>query len=206
MLDAKCKKCRRAGQKLFLRGERCFSTKCAMVKKAYPPGVHGKKRRRGLSEFGTQLAEKQKLRLIYNVRERQLRRYFSESIKARGVVTEVFLNKLETRLDNVIFRLGLAESRGKTRQIVSHGHILLNGRRVTIPSIGVKKGDVIEIRKVSLNKGLFKDLETKLKKFKPPSWLSLDKKEWKATVLSLPSRGETMVPVDLQKIVEFYSR
>jgi len=102
--------------------------------------------------------------------------------------------------------LGLAESRAKARQIVSHGHILLNGKRVDIPSINVKKGDVIEIRKASLNKTLFKDLETKLKKFKPPSWLSLDKKEWKATILGLPSKEDVMLPVDLQKIVEFYSK
>jgi len=206
MLDPRCKKCRRAGQKLFLRGERCFTTKCAMIKKAYPPGAHGKRRRRGLSEFGAQLAEKQKLRLIYNVRERQLKKYFLDSLKTKGVTTEIFLNRLETRLDNVIFRLGLAESRAKARQIVSHGHILLNGKRVDIPSINVKKGDVIEIRKASLNKTLFKDLETKLKKFKPPSWLSLDKKEWKATILGLPSKEDVMLPVDLQKIVEFYSK
>jgi len=206
MLDPRCKKCRRAGQKLFLRGERCFTTKCAMIKKAYPPGAHGKRRRRGLSEFGAQLAEKQKLRLIYNVRERQLKKYFLDSLKTKGVTTEFFLNRLETRLDNVIFRLGLAESRAKARQIVSHGHILLNGKRVDIPSINVKKGDVIEIRKASLNKTLFKDLETKLKKFKPPSWLSLDKKEWKATILGLPSKEDVMLPVDLQKIVEFYSK
>ena len=177
-----------------------------MIKKAYPPGAHGKRRRRGLSEFGAQLAEKQKLRLIYNVRERQLKKYFLDSLKTKGVTTEFFLNRLETRLDNVIFRLGLAESRAKARQIVSHGHILLNGKRVDIPSINVKKGDVIEIRKASLNKTLFKDLETKLKKFKPPSWLSLDKKEWKATILGLPSKEDVMLPVDLQKIVEFYSK
>lgn len=206
MINPKCKKCRRAGQKLFLKGERCFTAKCAMVKKPYPPGVHGKKRRRGLSEYGAQLAEKQKLRRIYNINERQLKKYFKEAAKARGVVTEVLLNKLETRIDNVIFRLGLAQSRAKTRQIVSHGHILLNNRKITIPSICVKKGDIITIKKASLKKTLFKDLETRLKKFKPPSWLSLDKKEFKAIVLSSSIKQEIETPINLQMIVEYYSR
>lgn len=206
MIDAKCKKCRRAGQKLFLKGERCFTPKCSMIKKAYPPGVHGKKRRPALSEYGAQLAEKQKLRRIYNVSEKQLKKYFQEAAKARRVVTETLLKKLETRIDNAVFRLGLAESRTKARQIVSHGHILLNGRRVDIPSINLKKGDIIEIKKSSLKKSLFKNLETRLKKYKSPSWLSLDKKEMKATVLGLPSKEEIEVPVDLFMVVEYYSR
>ncbi len=206
MIDAKCKKCRRAGQKLFLKGERCFTPKCSMIKKAYPPGVHGKKRRPALSEYGAQLAEKQKLRRIYNVSEKQLKKYFQEAAKARRVVTETLLKKLETRIDNAVFRLGLAESRTKARQIVSHGHILLNGRRVNIPSINLKKGDTIEIKKSSLKKSLFKNLETRLKKYKSPSWLSLDKKEMKATVLGSPSKEEIEVPVDLFMVVEYYSR
>ena len=206
MINAKCKKCRRAGQKLFLKGERCFTPKCAMIKKPYPPGIHGKKRRRGLSEYGTQLAEKQKLRRIYNVSEKQLKRYFREARKAKGVVTEILLDKLETRIDNIIFRLGFAESRAKARQMVSHGHILLNNRKVTIPSIGLKKRDVITIKKASLKKALFKDLERKLKKVKPPKWLVLDKKEVKASVLDIPSRQGIEVPVDLSMIIEYYSR
>jgi len=206
MIDSKCKKCRRAGQKLFLKGERCFTPKCAMVKKAYPPGVHGKKRKPALSEYGAQLAEKQKLRRIYNISERQLKKYFQEAAKAKGVVTETLLKKLETRIDNAVFRLGLAESRMKARQIVSHGHILLNGRRVNIPSINLKRGDIIEIKKNSLKKSLFKNLETRLKKYKLPSWLSLDKKEMKATILGLPLKEEIEVPVDLFMVVEYYSR
>lgn len=206
MIDSKCKKCRRAGQKLFLKGERCFTPKCAMVKKPYPPGVHGKKRRRGLSEYGAQLKEKQKLRIMYGVGERQLKRYFRDASKARGATTETLLTTLERRIDNVIFRLGWTESRTKARQIVSHGHILLNNKKIDIPSIIVKKGDVIEIKKTSFKKGLFRDLETKLKKFFPPKWLSLDKKEFKATVLAAPSKDEIEAPVDLQMIVEFYSR
>lgn len=206
MEDSVCKKCRRAGQKLFLKGERCFTPKCAMVKKPYPPGVHGKKRRRALSEYGSQLAEKQKLRRIYGVNERQLKNYFKEASKSRVATTDMLLIKLETRIDNVIFRLGWAESRAKARQIVSHGHILLNKRKIDIPSIIVKKGDVIRVKKSSLKKALFKNLETRLKKYKPPVWFSLDKKELKATVSASPPREEVNVPVDLQMIVEYYSR
>lgn len=206
MIDAKCKKCRRAGQKLFLKGERCFTPKCAMVKKPYPPGVHGKKRKHALSEYGTQLAEKQKLRRIYNIGERQLKNYFKQAVKSRGVATEVLLSKLETRIDNVIFRLGWAESRSKARQIISHGHILLNKRRVNIPSISLKKGDKIEIKKSSFKKALFIDLEMKLKKQKTPLWLSFGKSKTEAEILALPSKKEIDLPADLTMIIEYYSR
>ena len=205
-MNSQCKKCRRAGQKLFLKGERCFTPKCSMIKKPYAPGLHGKKRKRALSEYGSQLAEKQKLKRIYGVNERQLKKYFKESAKAKGVATEVLLKKLETRLDNVVFRSGLAESRAKARQIVTHGHIMLNKRRVDIPSIGVKRGDVISIKKSSLTKALFKGLETKLKKYNFPKWIDFDKKELKASIIALPSGEELEAPVDLQMIIEFYSR
>ncbi len=177
-----------------------------MVKKPYVPGIHGRKRRRALTEYGTQLAEKQKLKKIYGVREKQLKKYFKESTKARGVATDVLLSKLETRIDNVIFRLGLAESRAKARQIVGHGHISLNNRKIDIPSIHVKKGDILKIKKTSLNKGLFKSLDTRLKKFNPPAWLFLDKENWQANVLAMPIKEDMESPADLQMIVEYYSR
>jgi len=204
-----CKKCRRSGQKLFLREERCFSVKCAMIKKPYAPGMKAKKHKSALSEYGTQLAEKQKMRKIYGISERQFRKYFEEASRVKGVVADILIKKLETRLDNVIFRLGLAGSRAKARQIVSHGHILLNNRRVNIASINVKKGDVIEIRQGSLKKALFKDLEAKTKKQPIPKWLSIENKEggtFKAVVLGAPERSEVEIPVDLAMIVEFYSR
>jgi len=204
-----CKKCRRAGQKLFLREERCFSPKCAMVKKPYAPGMKTKKHRSALSEYGLQLAEKQKVKRIYGLTERQFRKYFEEASKSKGVVTDILIQKLETRLDNVIFRLGLGGSRAKTKQIVSHGHILLNGLRVDIPSINVKKGDVIEIRQGSLKKALFKDWEAKIKKQTIPSWLSVDNSGngiFKAVISGTPIRSEVLLPVDLSMIVEFYSR
>src|SRR4030042_1646712 len=200
MAETACKKCRRAGQKLFLKGERCFTPKCAMVKKPYVPGVHGRKRRRALTEYGMQLAEKQKLKRIYGVSETQLKKYVTEAAKARGIAPDVLLNKLETRIDNVVFRLGIAESRRKARQIVAHGHILLNDKKIDIPSINVKKGDVIKIKKSSLVKPLFNNLETKLKKYNPPTWLSLDKKDLQATVNAPPNREETGITVDLQMI------
>lgn len=204
-----CKKCRRAGQKLFLKEERCFTAKCAMIKKPYAPGLRAKKRRSTLSEYGSQLAEKQKVKRIYGINEKQLRRYFTEALKSKGVVTDVLVDRLETRLDNIIFRLGITGSRTKARQIVSHGHILLNGRKVNIPSISVRKGDIIEINKSSTKKVLFKELEAKLKKYKMPSWLSSEIKEnneFKAVVLNVPERSEIEIPADLAMIVEFYSR
>ena len=206
MNNSACKKCRRAKEKLFLKGERCLTPKCAMIKKPYSPGIHGRKRKPALSEYGNQLAEKQKLRRIYNISERQLKKYFKEAVKSKKVATEILLSKLESRIDNTIFRLGWAESRAKARQIVTHGHILLNNKRIDIPSISVKKGDLIGIKKSSLKKTLFKNLEMRLKKYKTSSWLSLDKKELKATVLSVPQKERTDVPVDLQMIVEYYSR
>ncbi|MDP2947748.1 MAG: 30S ribosomal protein S4 [Nanoarchaeota archaeon] len=204
-----CKKCRRAGQKLFLREERCLTAKCAMIKKPYAPGMKAKKHRSVLSEYGSQLLEKQKIRRIYGINERQFRKYFEESAKTKGVLTDILMAKLETRLDNVIFRLGIAGSRAKARQIVSHGHILLNNNRVDIPSINVKKGNIIEIRKGSLKKVLFKDLEIKLEKQVIPPWLSIENKksgEFKAIVLGSPERSQIEVPVDLAMVVEFYSR
>ena len=206
MENAVCKKCRRVGQKLFLKGERCFTPKCAMVKKPYAPGIHGKKRRRAISEYGSQLAEKQKICGIYNIRERQFKRYFREALKEKGVIGDNLLKKLETRLDNVIFKLGLAESRKKARQFISHGHILVNNRKVNIPSFQVKPKDVIKIKKSSLGLTAFKDSGTKLKKFKVPDWLSLDKNKLEGKLISLPQREDINIPVDMQMIVEYYSR
>ena len=206
MKTASCKKCRRAGQKLFLKGERCFTTKCAMIKKPYAPGIHGKKRRRAISEYGAQLIEKQKLSWIYNINETQLKRYFKEASREKGVTGNNLLKKLETRLDNTIFKLGWAESRRKARQLVGHGHILVNNKRASIPSFQASKGDVIKIKKNSLNLAPFKDLKTKLKKYKTPSWLSLGKNKLEGKVVSLPEQEDINIPVDVQMIVEYYSR
>lgn len=205
MNEAVCKKCRRIGQKLFLKGERCFTPKCAMIKKAYPPGIHRKKRR-ALSEYGAQLAEKQKICKIYNIRERQFRRYFRESSKEKGIIGDNLLKRLELRLDNIVFRIGFADSRKKARQMVGHGHILVNDRKINLPSYQTKPKDVIKIKKSSQDLALFKDLKTKLKKYKPLDWLSLDKNKLEGKILSLPNQENVNIPVDLQMIVEYYSR
>lgn len=204
-LNSKCKICRRVGEKLFLKGERCFSQKCALTRRSYPPGIHGPKRRRSLSEYGLQLREKQKLRYIYGITETQLRNYF-EKITGKEDKSRSLLSMLEHRLDNVVYRLGFAKSRRTSRQIISHGHILVNGRKVDIPSYQVKKGDIIKIKKTSIKKGLFKDLSVHLKNYQVPSWLSLDKNKLIGKVIGEPTIQDIGEPAEVEKVIEFYSR
>jgi small subunit ribosomal protein S4 len=206
MKEAICKKCRRAGQKLFLKGERCSTSKCAMIKRPYAPGIHGKKRRRSISEYGTQLLAKQKLCWMYRIRERQLKRYFKESLKEKGIVGHNLLRKLEIRLDTVIFRLGLAESQKEARQLVNHGHIIVNNKKVDIPSFQTKIGNSIKIKKASSELKPFKNLKNKLKKFKTPTWLSLNGDKLEGKIVSLPKIEDINAPVDVQMVVEYYSR
>ena len=208
MIDSACKKCRRAGEKLFLKGDRCFGAKCAMVKRPNPPGVHStsRKRRRALSEYGRQLAEKQRIKRIYGIRESQFKNYVVLSVSARGDTRENLMRMLETRLDNVVFRLGWAKSRALSRQLVSHGHILINGKRVNIPSYKVRKDEVVALGQRIRKSNLVKDLPELLKKYEAPSWLSLDKEKIEAKVQGLPTADELD---DLSKggmIIEFYSR
>ncbi len=176
-----------------------------MVKKPYPPGIRGK-RRKTISEYGAQLTEKQKICRIYDIRERQFKRYFREASKEKGIIGNNLLKKLETRLDNVIFRLGLAESRKKASQLVSHGHILVNNKKVSLSSFNVKPKDTIKIKKTSLGLAPFKDLKTKLKKYKAPSWLSLDASKLDGKIVSWPKQEDINIPVDVQMVVEYYSR
>jgi len=207
IINAKCKKCRRANQKLFLKGERCFGPKCAMTRRPYAPGVHGKAFRRRSSEYGQQLSEKQKVRLVYGVSETQFRNYFKETSKKReGDKEELLICKLEKRLDNVVFRLGWASSRRAARQAVNHGHILVNKRKVDIPSYQVKEGDVIQIREKSKKSKIFENLKTFLKKYDAPSWISLDKKELEGEIRGLPKLEDVDKVGEISKIIEFYSR
>lgn len=207
LLDSKCKKCRRAGQKLFLRGDRCFGQKCAMIRRPYLPGNQGKnKARRKVSEYGMQLSEKQKVRWNYGVSERQLKRYFREIAHHKGNKKELLIVKLESRLDNAVFRLGWAKSRRLARQMVSHGHILVNGKKVNIPSYQVKKSDVIRIKETSQGINLFKDLKTVLKKQETPQWLSFDSRKLEAKVLGKPNLDDAGKVGELDMIIEFYSR
>ncbi|MCD6550152.1 30S ribosomal protein S4 [bacterium] len=210
---AKCKICRRLGTKLFLKGEKCFSPKCPMVRKPYPPGKR-KKRRTSMSEYNRELREKQKLRNWYNLREAQFKNYVKEVLKKRGRGKEeqgkdaptLLIQKLESRLDNIVFRMGFADSRSQARQLVSHGHILVNKRKVNIPSFEVKKGDKISVAESSKKKKIFQEIATKLKKKQIPSWLKVDVQKLEGEVKSLPTLEEVAPPVEISMIFEFYSR
>lgn len=209
MIDSKCKICRRIGVKLFLKGERCLSPKCSMVRKPYPPGQKRKRRARTLSEYGKELKEKQKLKNWYNLKEKQFRKYVKEVLEARGRIedTELLLTKiLESRLDNVVFRLGFAVSRTAARQMISHRHFLVNSRPVNIPSYLVKKGDKIKISPKSSKKTIFRNISTVLKKHKTPSWLELNAEKLEGRVINEPSFEEAGLPAEISSIFEYYSR
>ncbi|TRZ77268.1 30S ribosomal protein S4 [bacterium] len=210
MIDAKCKQCRREKEKLFLKGDRCFTPKCAMIKKPYAPGMHGKKFKRAGSEYGVQLREKQKVKRTYGIAERQFRKYYETASRRKGVIGEAILFAIEKRLDNVIYRMGLAKSRGLARQIVSHGHVLVerNGkkRKVDIPSFVVKVGDKIYLKESSLPKGIFKDLATTIKNYEFPSWLKFDGETFVGEVLNEPTMNDVNINANMQLIVELYAR
>ncbi len=206
--DSKCSMCRRAGEKLFLKGERCYTKKCALERRNYPPGQHGPRNRdRKLSEYGEQLREKQKLRQMYQLREKQFRNYVEKAQRSRGVTGETLMRLLETRLDNVVFRLGFAVSRGQARQMVSHRFVTVNGKRVNIPSYQVRAGDVIEIHESKRKTVLGQQaLARAAEQNGRPAWLRYDPNTQKGTVVRLPEGDDLRPPVDLQKIIEFYSR
>jgi small subunit ribosomal protein S4 len=204
-----CKLCRREGEKLFLKGTRC-TTKCPFDRdRGYPPGDHGRSaqfRRRRPSDYSLQLREKQKARRIYGVLERQFRRYFREAARRPGMTGETLLSMLESRLDNIVYRLGLADSRAQARQLVQHGHFVVNGRRTNIPSYIVRPQDVIEVRAGSHKRTYFRERAEQLDESAVPGWLSLDAKVLAARVLRSPAREEIDTPLREQLIVEFYSR
>ncbi len=204
---------RRLGEKLFLKGERCSGPKCAMVRRAYPPGQHGKGkgkggrgRKRTLSDFAVLMREKQKVRYLYGLDDREIERYSKEAAIKQGIFSINFLQGLESRLDNVVYRLGFAESRRIARQMVGHGHIMVNQKRVNIPSYRVKKDEVVSINQLSLSKGLFQNLEIRLKKYEGSRWLQLDKEKKSGKVLHLPQEEDAGLTADLTKIKEFYSK
>ncbi|PIU02133.1 30S ribosomal protein S4 [Candidatus Shapirobacteria bacterium CG09_land_8_20_14_0_10_49_15] len=204
LVDAKCRRCRREGVKLFLKGERCYSAKCPIDKKgAVPPGEHGAKRRRRPSDYGLQLREKQKVKRLYGVLERQFRRYFNQARKVKAMTGEVLLQLLETRLDNVTYRLGLAASRSISRQLVSHGFIQVNGKKVNIPSYQARPGDVISLVPAGLNLSRVKESLAD-KDRKVSSWLQ--RKAVIGKILRLPKREEIEADIDENLIVEYYSR
>lgn len=204
--NAKCKLCRRAGEKLFLRGERCYSSKCAIVKRNYPPGVHGPAGAPRLTSYGRQLKEKQKAKLIYGLRERQMKNYYLKAKKRRGDTAQTLLQLLEMRLDNIVYRLGFAKSRKQARQIVSHRHILVNGKIANKPSTQLKTGDLVLVKPKSQTSPSFKDLAGLLEKQEMPDWLKLDIKDYSGQVVRLPALEEIKQNFDIRTIIEFYSR
>lgn len=202
--EAVCRLCRREGQKLFLKGDRCY-TKCALENRSYAPGQHGQGRSKS-SEYGMQLREKQKAKRYYGVLESQFKGYFEKADKTEGVTGENLLSLLERRLDNVVYRIGLADSRKEARQLVTHGHFRLNGKKVTIPSLIVRAGDVITLREESRSSEKFKNLIEALDTRITPKWIELDKAQVVAKVAALPARDDVDFPFEEHLIVELYSK
>jgi small subunit ribosomal protein S4 len=204
-----CKLCRREGEKLFLKGARCLSPKCAIERRGYAPGQHGKTSqfKRGRStDYLNQLREKQKARRVYGVLEAQFRRYYALALKSKGVTGAMLLSLLESRLDNVVFRLGLATSRAQARQLVAHGHIDVNGRRTKAPSYLCRAGDMISVHAASQTSPYFKNVQKEVAEYVPPKWLSLDSSQLSGKVINRPSREEIDLSLNEQLIVEYYSR
>lgn len=205
-LNAKCKLCRREGEKLMLKGDRCNTPKCAMVKRNYPPGIHGPKGRGRQSGYSLQLREKQKAKRMYNLLERQFKITFNKAKKKKGDAGENLMRLLETRLDNVIFRLGLASSRSQARELVNHRHFTVNNQIVNIPSYQIKKGDIIKIKESSNRSKQFLNISNQTRKIEIPGWLNFDAKEFTAKVLHEPDNQDLKTKINTQMIVEFYSR
>jgi small subunit ribosomal protein S4 len=201
-----CRLCRREGMKLFLKGERCYTEKCAIEKRNFPPGQHGKTRKAKLAGYGLQLREKQKVKRIYGVLEDQFRGYFEMAERTRGITGEVLLQLLERRLDNVVYRLGLSTSRPQARQLVRHGHFLVNGKKVDIPSYSVKQGDIVTVLGRSQKGPAIEHAMEEVKGRGIPAWLSFDSSNITGRIVSMPTREQINLPVQEQLIVELYSK
>lgn len=205
-LDAKCRQCRREGEKLFLKGEKCFTDKCAVERRSYAPGQHGQKSGMRLSDYGKQLREKQKTRKIYGVLERQFRKTYAEASRSKGVTGERLLQLLESRLDNVAYRMGFGASRSEARQVVRHNGILVNGKRVNVPSYQVRPGDVIEVAGKAKEHLRIKASAEAAESRGLPEWLEVDAKGMKGTFKSLPARVDMTTTINESLIIELYSK
>ena len=205
-LDPKCRQCRREGEKLFLKGEKCFTDKCAIEKRNFPPGQHGQRRNQRLSDYGVQLREKQKLRRIYGVLEGQFRSYYAEADRQKGITGENLLQLLECRLDNVTYRMGLGASRTEARQIVRHNGILVNGKRVNIPSYQVKPGDTVQVAEAAKNQLRIKGALAAAEQRGFPEWLDVDVKALKGVFKAKPQRDELPATINESLVVELYSK
>ena len=204
--DSQCRKCRREGLKLFLKGDRCYTDKCAVERRPYAPGQHGQGRRRKPTEYGIQLREKQRAKNMYGVLERQFRKYFTMADGMKGVTGENLLVLLERRLDNMVYRMGFARSRNQARQLVMHGHFSVNGRRVTIPSYLTRQGDGIQVRDRSRKMTAITEAMEAVERRGVPEWLMLEKDKFEAKVMAFPTRDQLTMPLNEQLIVELYSK
>ncbi len=204
--NPKCRQCRREGEKLFLKGEKCFTEKCAIERRSYAPGQHGQKSGARLSDYGKQLREKQKMRRVYGVLERQFRGYYFEADRRKGVTGENLLQVLESRLDNVAYRMGFGASRAEARQVVRHNGVLVNGKRVNIPSYQVRPGDVIEIADRAKNQLRIKAAVEAAEARGFPEWVSVDTKALKGTFKALPTRAELPATINEHLVIELYSK
>jgi small subunit ribosomal protein S4 len=205
-LDAKCRQCRREGEKLFLKGEKCFTDKCAVERRSYAPGQHGQKSGQRLSDYGKQLREKQKIRKIYGVLERQFRKTYAEASRSKGVTGERLLQLLETRLDSVAYRMGFGASRTESRQLVRHNGIHVNGKRVNIPSYQVRPGDVIEVAEKAKAQLRVKAAAEATESRGVPDWMEVDAKALKGTFKALPTRPELPSSINESLVIELYSK
>ena len=203
--ESVCRLCRREGAKLFLKGTRCYTKKCSFERRPTPPGQHGVRRRK-MGDFGIQLREKQKVRRVYGVLERQFRNYYRVAESHTGVTGEALLQSLETRLDNVVFRLGFASSRAQARQLVNHGHFAVNGVPSDVASYALKPGDRVEVRESRRGREAFKVIKETLRSHTAPEWLSLDAAKLSGTVASVPRRDQMPLDLSEQLVVEYYSR
>lgn len=203
--EAKCRLCRREGLKLYLKGDRCYTDKCAIERRPYAPGQHGRARKKA-SDYLIQLREKQKVKRLYGVLEKQFRRYFEKAERQRGATGANLLRLLELRLDNVVYRLGFANSRNQARQLVRHGHFLVNGKKVNIPSYSVKVNDIIEVREKSRDIPVIKEAQEVVDRRGIPGWLELDATNFKGVVKALPEREDITFPISENLIVELYSK
>ena len=204
--DAVCRLCRREGMKLFLKGGKCFTDKCPIEKRNFAPGQHGKDRKAKVVGYGLQLREKQKAKRMYFTQEGQFRNYFEKAARSKGVTGELLLQQLERRLDNVVFRLGFAVARRQARQLVRHGHVTVNGRKVDIPSYQVSAGEEIAIRETSNKLAVIEGAKEFASHQAPPNWLEVDRDASKGRVLALPKREDINLPINEQLIVELYSK
>lgn len=205
-LDPKCKQCRREGKKLFLKGEKCLSSKCPLIKRNYPPGLHGIKGKPRLTTYGIQLREKQQTKRMYGLLEKQFRKYYEMAIKKKGETGDNLLRLLESRLDNVVYKLGLVKSRNLARQLISHSHFIVNDKKVNIPSYQVKIGDVVKLKEKSLKNLVFEEKIKNLKIEEMPDWLSWDPKSFTAKIVNDPVNDKLRDIINTKIIIEFYSR